>query len=114
MKPARKINGKNKMKITKTTTKYEFYKEGNDYILNLGKIKKGEDTTTELLFEEVDAVKLKVTATCGCTVADRTEVNNTTVRVSVKYKNCDPSFSKILNCYNNKENFKIKIKGKCQ
>lgn len=102
------------MKITKTTTKYEFYKEGNDYILNLGEIKRGEDTTTELLFEEVEASKLQVNRTCGCTTTDRTEVNTTTVKISVKYTQCDTSFSKILNCYNNKENFKIKIKGKCR
>lgn len=99
------------MQIKKTTDKYLFYKDGSDYILDLGSIKKGEDTTTELLFEDVK--ELIVNSTCGCTVAERTELGNAKVSYKIRYKNCDASFSKVLNCYNNKENFKIKIKGRC-
>ena len=99
------------MEIKKVTEKYNFYKEGFDYILDLGRIKKGEDTTTTLLFENVD--KLTVNATCGCTVADRKDIDTKTVSYNIKYKNCDSQFSKILVCQNNKEKFKIKIKGTC-
>ena len=31
------------MKITKLTDKYTFYQDGNDYILTLGEIKKGDN-----------------------------------------------------------------------
>jgi hypothetical protein len=100
------------MTIEKITQNYSFSKEGKDYILNLGEIKRGDDTTTVLHFKDVKG--LTVSATCGCTVADRTELEDGSVKYSVKYKNCDSSFSKVLNCQNNKENFKIKIKGTCR
>ncbi len=100
--------------IKKTNNKYLFYQDGNDYILNLGAIKKGEDTSTELLFEDVeDLKKLSVSATCACTVADRNEIDAHTLSVKIKYKNCDSTFSKVLNCVNNKEKFLIRIKGTC-
>ncbi len=100
------------MQITKKTEKYNFYQEGKDYILNLGSIKRGEDTTTVLHFQNTNG--LTVNSTCGCTVADKKQLEDGSIEYSIKYKNCDSSFSKILNCYNNKENFKIKIKGTCQ
>lgn len=103
------------MKVKKTTEKYLFYQDGNDYILNLGEIKKGDDTTTELLFEEVeDVTKLILNKTCGCTTLGREEINNNTLKIAVKYTNCDTTFSKVINCVNNKEPFKIRIKGSCK
>ena len=103
------------MKVKKTTEKYLFYQDGSDYILNLGEIKKGEDTTTELLFEEVEDVKrLAINSTCGCTSADRKEIDKNTLSVKIKYKNCDPTFTKVLSCSNNKEVFKIRVKGVCR
>ena len=103
------------MKITKLTDKYTFYQDGNDYILTLGEIKKGDDTTTELLFEEVeDVTKLMVKKTCGCTTLGREEINKNTLKIAIKYTNCDTVFSKVINCMNNKEPFKIRIKGTCK
>ena len=103
------------MKVSKTTDKYTFYQDGNDYILTLGEIKKGDDTTTELLFEEVeDVTKLSVNKTCNCTILGREEIDKHTLKIAVKYTNCDPTFSKVINCVNNKEPFKIKIKGSCK
>lgn len=100
------------MKITKLTDKYDFYQEDNYYVLNLGKIKKGENTTTTLLFEDVN--NLKVTATCGCTATNRKELGDNKVEYTVSYNSCDSSFSKTLNCSNNEDKFLIKIKGQCQ
>lgn len=103
------------MKVSKTTEKYTFYQDGDDYILNLGEIKKGEDTTTELLFEEVENVnKLFINSTCGCASADRKEIDKNTLSVMIKYKNCDPTFTKVLSCLNNKKAFKIRVKGSCK
>jgi len=60
-----------------TDNKYTFYQNGEDYILNLGSIVRGEDTTTELLFENVEDVdKLVINSTCGCTSADRNKIDN--------------------------------------
>ena len=73
------------MKITKLTDKYTFYQDGDNYILTLGEIKKGDDTTTELLFEEVeDVTKLTVKKTCGCTTLGREEVNKNNTPISDK------------------------------
>ena len=103
------------MKITKLTDKYTFYQDGNDYILTLGEIKKGDDTTTELFFEVVeDVTKLMVKKTCGCTTLGREEINKNTLKVSIKYTNCDYPISKTVICQNNKETFKILIKGTCR
>lgn len=103
------------MKVRKTTEKYLFYQDGNDYILNLGGIKKGEDTTTELLFEEVENVKnLSVKKTCGCTTLGREEVDKNTLKILIKYTHCENPISKTVVCQNNKESFKIKIKGSCR
>lgn len=104
------------MRVKKVTdNKYLFYQDGIDYILNLGSIKNGEDTTTEILFEDIeDSKKLIVNSTCGCTSTDRKEIDKNTLSIKIQYKNCDTTFSKILSCYNNSETFKIKIKGTCQ
>ena len=102
------------MQINKVTEKYTFYKDGSDYILNLGAIKKNEDTTTELLFTDLEsASKLVINSTCGCTVAHKEVIDNTTVKVKVRYNDCGASFSKILSCRDGKNDFKIKVKGTC-
>ena len=100
------------MTIKKTTDKYDFYQEDNYYVLDLGNIKKGEDTTTVLLFEDIN--NLKVTTTCGCTATDKKELGDNKVEYKVSYNKCESTFSKTLNCENNNTNFLIKIKGKCQ
>ena len=104
------------MKVKKITeNKYTFYQNGNDYILNLGSILRGEDTTTELLFEEVENVdKLVVNTTCGCTTTERNKVDKNTLSIKVKYSNCDSTFTKVLVCSDNGKDFKIKITGSCR
>jgi len=104
------------MKISKITdNNYTFYQEGDDYALLLGAIKKGEDTTTELLFEDIENVnKLSVGSTCQCTVADKKVIDDHTVSIKVKYKDCDATFSKVLVGNNNGKQFKIRIKGTCK
>jgi hypothetical protein len=104
------------MKISKITdNNYTFYQEGDDYNLLLGAIKKGEDTTTELLFEEVENInKLSVSSTCGCTSTDRKVIDDHTISVKIKYKDCDATFSKVLNCNDNGKAFKIRVKGTCK
>ena len=104
------------MKVKKTTEKYLFYQDGNDYILNLGEIKKGEDTTTELLFEEVEDVKrTSVRALCGCTLVEKNILNENSFSIKVKYTHCETTYSKVVIVNEGKPNaFKIKIKGSCK
>ena len=104
------------MKVTKTTEKYLFYQDGNDYILNFGTIKKGEDTTTELLFEEVDNPKsTAISPKCGCTLVDKNIISDNSFSIKVKYTQCETTFTKIVTVNDGKSNsFKIKLSGKCQ
>jgi hypothetical protein len=104
------------MKITKiTTNSYNFYKEGSDYILNLGAITQGEDTSTELLFEEVENVGgTTISPKCGCTTTDRKAISSSSFSITLKYNNCDASFTKVVAINEAKSSaFKIKIIGTC-
>lgn len=104
------------MKVTKVTdNNYTLYQNGDDYILNLGTIRRGDDTTTELLFEDVEDIKkLAINSTCGCTSVDRNEINKNTLSVKVKYKDCDSAFTKVMSCSNNNRPFLIKVTGLCR
>lgn len=105
------------MKVKKITeNKYTFYQNGNDYILNLGAMLRGEDTTTELLFEEVvNPQSVTVVAKCGCTATNKEVLSPTSFSVKVKYKECETSFSKIVVINEGKvDSFKIKITGSCR
>ncbi len=104
------------MKITKiTNNSYNFYKEGSDYILNLGAITQGEDTSTELLFEEVENVGgTTISPKCGCTTTDRKAISSSSFSITLKYNNCDASFTKVVAINEVKSSaFKIKIIGTC-
>lgn len=106
-----------KMKVEKlTNNSYDFYKEGHNYILDIGLKKRGDNTTTELLFTDVgDVNNIKLKAYCGCTTTERNNLTKNSFKEAVSYNNCDSSFSKVIGVLeNNKEIFKIKIKGKCQ
>lgn len=104
------------MQINKLSEKYDFHQDGANYILNLGEIKKGEDTTTELIISGVEDPTLAfVKSTCGCTVVTPVIYPDKTVSVKVKYKECDSSFTKVLEVgYNNVKTGIIKITGKCK
>lgn len=104
------------MEIKKISDKYDFYQEGANYVLNLGGIKNGEDTTTELNVSGFEDPKLLlVKSTCGCTVVSPTINTDKTVSVKVKYNECGSSFTKVLEIlYNNVKVGIIKIKGTCR
>lgn len=100
------------MEVIKLTDKYDFYQEGNDYILNLGQITSGEDTKTELLFKGF--TDLTLSATCGCTVADKEKRTDGTTVYSITYNQCSPSFSRVLVGKSKEKQFKLKVKGVCK
>lgn len=103
------------MEIQKLSEKYNFYKEGVNYILDLGKKKREEDTTTELLITGIEDSKLlDIVRTCGCSSVDKEIVDQNTQSVKIKYTQCDPSFAKIMEIkYKNVKIGTIKIKGTC-
>lgn len=104
------------MKVKKLTEKYLFYQEGVDYILNLGSINKGEDTTTELLFEGVNSPqKTTIKPKCGCTVVDKVILDSNSFSIKIKYTQCETIFTKIIVINEGtQEAYKIKIKGGCR
>jgi hypothetical protein len=98
------------MRITKITDKYDFYQDGDYYILDLGNIIKGEDTTTELLLEGFNNPTLA--GGCSCVSKTKNVLNETQVKYTLKYTLCERDVNKSLSDKVN--NINIKIKGKCQ
>lgn len=103
------------MEIKKTSEKYNFYKEDKDYVLDLGRIKRGENTKTDLLITGLeDSSLFEIKAVCGCTSTDKEIVDKSTQKVSITYNQCDSSFAKVMIIkYKNLEIGKIKVKGLC-
>lgn len=103
------------MEIKKTSEKYNFYKEGADYVLDLGRIKRGENTKTDLLITAIeDSNLLEVERTCGCLSSDKELLDKNTQKVTISYNQCDSSFAKIMVVkYRNVKIGQIKIKGQC-
>lgn len=104
------------MKVSKTTEKYILHQEGNNYILNIGEIKNGDDTTTELLFEEVvNPDKTTVRAMCGCTTTNKKVIDSSSFTLNVKYTRCENVIDKTIVINEGKaDTFKILIKGTCR
>lgn len=103
------------MEIQKTSVKYNLYREGADYILDLGTIKRGENTETVLLINQIeDSSLLTIHPQCGCTASEVKRIDQNSLSVNLTYKNCDPSFVKVVEIkYRNVKIGIIKIKGKC-
>lgn len=104
------------MKVSKTTEKYILYQEGINYILNIGEIKKEDDTTTELLFEEVaNPEKTSIRAMCGCTTTNKKVIDSSSFTLNVKYTRCENVIDKTIVINEGKtDTLKIKIKGTCR
>jgi len=96
-----------------TENNFNLYKEGEDYILALGAITRKTERETKILVSDVDANTFKVQATCGCTAATSLKQSDNEVIITVKYKDCDRSFSKTVTLIDKKQNKKLKIKGTC-
>lgn len=103
------------MEIKKISEKYSFYKQGADYILDLGNIKRAEDRTTEILITGLEnANLLTVHPSCGCTGSEKRIIDINSLSVKLNYRDCDPSFAKtVVIKYSNVKIGLIKITGKC-
>ena len=77
----------------------------------MGAITQGEDTSTELLFQEVENVGgTTISPKCGCTTTDRKAISSSSFSITLKYNNCDASFTKVVAINEVKSSaFKIKI-----
>lgn len=104
------------MEIQKITEDFNFYKEGVDYILELGNITREKKREVALLITEIEnSEKLSINSTCGCSTVGKIIVDKHTQSVKISYNECDSSFAKTLVMkYNNVRIGVIKIKGKCQ
>jgi len=104
------------MKITKIEDKYTFTKQGNDYHLDLGVVKRYDDKTVALRVEGVEANQFYLKPTCGCTVVDQKVLDSTTLIVGVRYKDCDAVINKVLEIREGETKTLtglIKLTGKC-
>lgn len=103
------------MDIKKLTPEdYLFYKEQDIYVLNLSKVKSGDKKSTFKL-TGVEALKIDVEGTCGCTATEKKVINEKEIDFTINYTSCNETFSKVVLI---KENSKliatIKVTGECQ
>ena len=102
------------MEIQKITENgFNLYKEGDYYILAMGSITKQTPRDTTLKITGIDTATASVVAKCGCTKTSEQIIDATTMLIGVKYKECDRSFSKIVEIGDKNQKTKIKIQGVC-
>ena len=75
------------MEITKITENYNFYKEGVNYVVDLGNINKGSKHTIKFKASDVKAKTFSISTTCGCTSSNKTVIDDTTVEFELTYSN---------------------------
>ena len=98
--------------ILKTTDKgYSVTQDNNQYFLNLGQIKKGEEQKVILRFSDVNAKTFLLESTCGCTTTDKKIISPKEVEYKVIY-NGNTSLPKTLVILNNNKQTELKLNGK--
>ena len=103
------------MEVKKLTeNNFNLYKEGEDYILALGAITRKTERETKILVSDVDAKTFEIKASCGCTAATSLKQSDNEVIITVKYKDCDRSFSKTVTLIDKNQNKKLIIKRVCR
>lgn len=99
------------IKITKITEDFDFKLENNRYVLDYGNLR--VTSKREVVFK-IEGTNLQIVPQCGCTTSDKIEESGNTL-VTIKYKNCDSSFGKIIDIYDELKNkTQLKLKGTCQ
>lgn len=103
------------MEISKITEKYNLYKEGEIYIIELGDIKRAEDNSVEVRLTQLeDSSKITIHPKCGCTVPSYSIVSQSEMTIKLAYQDCESSFSKVTEIRYKNNTTVIKIKGRCQ
>lgn len=104
------------MEIIKTTNKYDFYTEGEEYVLDLGTIKRAENRETEFLVTGIEDSKLlTIKGSCGCVSTKLEIIDKNTVKGTINYTDCEASILKLaILKYSGVKINQIKIKGSCQ
>ncbi len=103
------------MEVIKTSEKYNFYKEGEKYILDLGKKKRAEDTPTEFLISGLEDSKLfSIKGSCGCVTTKIEVIDQNTIKASIRYTECESKIVKFAVLkYQGVRINEIKIIGTC-
>jgi hypothetical protein len=102
------------MEIQKITENaFNLHKEGDYYILAMGAITPQTVRETRLKITDIDTDTVSVVAKCGCTKTEEQKIDATTMIIGVKYKECDRSFSKIVEIADKNQKTKLKIQGTC-
>jgi|LakMenEpi03Aug12_release.lakeMendotaPanAssembly.Ray.scaffolds.fasta_scaffold1495470_2 hypothetical protein len=102
------------MEIEKITENgFNLHKEGDYYVLAMGAITRETPRETTLKITEIDTATASIVAKCGCTKTSEQIVDATTMLIGVEYKECDRSFSKIVEIGDKTQKTKLKIQGVC-
>lgn len=101
------------MKVEKISKQFNFYKDVDKYILDLGLITKETNREVILNISDIDSKNFQVKVFCGCTKVEVTTISNTEVVAKITYKNCDKNISKTVVLAEKNKQTEIKIKGNC-
>lgn len=98
-------------KLTENT--FNLHQESDYYVLAMGAITPQTTRETQLKITGIDTATASIVAKCGCTKTEEQKVDATTMIIGVKYKECDRSFSKIVEIADKNQKTKLKIQGQC-
>lgn len=94
---------------------FTLQKQGNDYILLMGEITKATPRPFIIKISGVaDSKNVSVQTTCGCSSAEKTIIDATTLTAKISYNNCDTTFKKTIVINNNGKTTNLKIQGTCR
>lgn len=96
-----------------TENAFNLHKEDNHYVLAMGAITPQTTRLTRLKITGIDTATASIVAKCGCTKTEEQKIDATTMIIGVKYKDCDRSFSKIVEIADKNQKTKLKIQGVC-
>lgn len=102
------------MEIEKITENgFNLYKEESHYVLAMGAITRQTNRETVFKVTGIDAQTATVTGSCSCVEKKKLIIDANTLQVTLKYKECDTRFSKIINIADKKNKIEIKLQGIC-
>lgn len=102
------------MEIQKITENgFNLHKEENHYVLAMGAITRQTNIETVFRVTGINSAEATVTGACSCVEKKKLVIDANTLQVTLKYKECDSRFSKIILIADKKNKIEIKLQGTC-
>ena len=102
------------MEIQKITENgFNLHKEENHYVLAMGAITRQTNRETTIKVTGINAAEATATGSCSCVEKKKLIIDADTLQVTLKYKECETRFSKIIHIADKKNKIEIKLQGTC-